>query len=877
MLEFLSNTFLPTLFDMSLTGGIVILCVLAARLALKRAPKIFSYALWAVVLFRLLCPVSLSAGFSLLGALNAPARQASPVVSTVTYVRPAQPAELQPQTELPASQPDGPVSQPAATSAPVVPEQAKETVDWGAVAAWVWLVGAAAMAGYSMIALFRLRRKLVGVFHLVDNIYLADYISTPFVLGLVRPRIYLPSTLTRRELGCIIRHERYHIRHGDHVVKILAFIALCLHWFNPLVWVAFVLAGRDMEMRCDEAVVKAMGEEVKADYSAALLALSTGRLTIAGTPLAFGEGDPKGRIRNLLGRKQPRLWLSVAAGLACGVVIAACAANPAGQSTGGSGRYESMEDFTRQTMAAVKEVTYTPLDNGVPAQEGRTAQVSGTKLARLDKMGELEGLASEGVLEAWIFQYLVQIDVPPEQVALAGGMYEEDGWFDLEGQGGRNIVALRYPDGSYDILYDGPVNDNMSFYGWHNSYEEAIYDWYVEEKSLDLPLYVKAWGEQITYPEGTEPGSYPVHRYDGDGWYLYLPVEGWTQWTAGDTNWFWTSDYCSGFTLTVEHITTNLADYLAGETQGMTPADDSGRVFTAQGNGWCYRDSYVDAVDGGCWKISTKWFDPDLAHSTSAVSPAPGPMAPIHRQALMLMAESFTPDNRITPAAQAPAQENDEPMEAAKQALRQHMEQGQGRLEVSTGQEVRTLAFGEAEREWLQAMGEHMPWQESFPEGFYTLPGSLSLVMDEGSFLCFTPGGNAGQIMIDYVRDGITSSWWTADFQTYLWLTAVLQEQTIEVHDLDGDGFQEILAWPDGEIKTLIIYDFYQDKIQITNVAQELGTGFADYTGLIGNIQREYSSMVCSGTGQISATNVYRYQDGMLTYVCALENALLTT
>ena len=646
MTAFLSQTLFPTLLDMSLTGGIVILCVLAARLALKRAPKVFSYALWAVVLFRLLCPVSLSAGISLLGALNAPARQASPAVSTVTYVRPAQPEELQPQTDLPVSQP---VSRPVATTSPVPPEQAKQPVDWTAVASWVWLAGVAAMAGYSMIALFRLRRKLVGVFHLGDNLYLADYISTPFVLGLFRPRIYLPSTLTRRELGCIIRHEQYHIRHGDHVVKVLAFAALCLHWFNPLVWAAFVLAGRDMEMRCDEAVVKALGEDGKADYSATLLALSTGRLTIAGTPLAFGEGDPKGRIRNLLGRKQPKLWLSVAAGLVCTAVIAACAANPAGQSTGGSGQYESMEDFARQTMAVAKEVTYTPLDNGIPSQEGRTAQVTGTKLVALDKMGELDELAPEGALEAWVFQYLVQIDVPPEQVALAGGMYEEDGWFDLEGQGGRNIVALRYPDGSYDVLYDGPVNDNMSFYGWHNSYEEAIYDWYVGEKSLDLPLYVKDWGEQITYPEGTEPGSYPVHRYDGDGWYLYLPVEGWTQWTAGDTNWFWTSDYCSGFTLTVDYITTNLADYLAGDTKDMTPADDSGRVFMAQGNGWCYRDYYVEAVDGGCWKISTKWFDPDLAHSASAVSPAPGPMAPIHRQALMLMAESFTPDNRITP------------------------------------------------------------------------------------------------------------------------------------------------------------------------------------------------------------------------------------
>ena len=642
MTAFLSRTLVPALFNMSLTAGIVILCVMAARLALKRAPKVFSYALWAVVLFRLLCPVSLPSGFSLLGALDAPARQASPVVSTVTYVQPQRQTEaLQPQT----AEPDTSAADPVPPVVPAEPErQTAPGMDWPAVAAWVWLAGAAGMAGYSIFALLRLRRRLVGSLRLRDNIYLADHISTPFVLGLVRPKIYLPSTLTEGEMGYIIRHEQYHIRHGDHVVKVLAFAALCLHWFNPLVWAAFILAGKDMEMRCDEAVVKELGENVKADYSASLLALATGRLTIAGTPLAFGEGDPKGRIRNLLRWKRPRVWLSLVAGVACVAVIAACAANPAGESsqtpTGGSGQYQSMEDFAQQTMDSVKEVTYCKFSSETVADEEATAQVTGTKVAWLDKMGEVEGLAPEGTLEAWTFNYLVQIDVPTEEVALVGGMYEEDGWFDLEGQGGHNIVALRYPDGTYDVIYDQLVNDNGEFLGSHNSYEEAIYDWYVTDQGLDLPLYVEQWGTSVLGQDGEQEINVTAHRYDGDGWYLYVPVMAWTQWSADPVHSVWVSAYNTGSAITVDYTKTNLADYLAGDTGGMTPAGDSGRVFEAQWDGWSYRYYYVEGTEG-CWRITIRWQDDAITDY---------PYIAIEPLVMARMAESFTPDSRITPA-----------------------------------------------------------------------------------------------------------------------------------------------------------------------------------------------------------------------------------
>lgn len=862
MTAFLSQTLFPTLLNMSLTAGIVILCVMAARLALKRAPKVFSYALWAVVLFRLLCPVSLPSGISLLGALDAPARQASPVVSTVTYVQPRQPAEFQPQTEQLLVEPQTSASDPMA---PVSPEQqATPAVDWSAVAAWVWLAGVLGMAGYSIFALLRLRSRLVGSLRLRDNIYLADHISTPFVLGLVRPKIYLPSTLTEGEMGYIIRHEQYHIRHGDHVVKVLAFAALCLHWFNPLVWAAFILAGKDMEMRCDEAVVRQLGERVKADYSASLLALATGRLTIAGTPLAFGEGDPKGRIRNLLRWKRPRVWLSLVAGIACVAVIAACAANPAGQASqtpaGDSGQYQSMEDFAQQTMDSVKEVTYSKFSGETVADEEATAQVTGTKVAWLDKMGEVEGLAPEGTLEAWTFNYLVQLDVPTEEVALVGGMYEEDGWFDLEGQGGHNIVALRYPDGSYNVLYDQPVNDNLDFYGYHNSYEEAIYDWYVAEKGLDLPPYVEEWSVLDLGPSGEENINIPVHRYDGDGWYLYIPVVAWKQTSADPVHSVWVSEYDTGSAITVDYTKTNLADYLAGDTRGMTPAGDSGRVFEAQGDGWNYRYYYVEGAEG-CWRITIQWQDGGTDGQPLTITAVAAP------KVLALMAESFTPDSRITLSGQGLAMES---------VLKNAGGLTSRLVWVYCNQETELTRTG-TEAEVLEAAAAKLEPIED-PESYMDANGGLCLYLNgpgDSHIGVYAIRSQPYTVLLRYVGDMVNESAIVEDPQLYLYLTAAGENTNVELYDLDNDGFQEALTWPTGEKNNVIIYDFYGDEIHKTDAARELGADFADITRLIGNIQREYGDLVLADVD--GEEGVYQYKDGTLTYVCTLEEALLKT
>lgn len=321
--NFISYELLPIVFNMSVTASAVIVFVLLARLLLKKAPKIFSYALWAVVLFRLLCPVSIITNLSLLGLLDAPVVEATTHTTAVEYIPQDVVHTPAPEVKLPVPGVNHAVNK-------ALPQGEEQTAADPlkapvALATLVWLAGIGVLAAYSVVSLLRFRRRLVGAVLLRDNVYLADYIESPFVMGILRPKIYLPSSLSEQEQGYIILHEQHHIRRGDHIIKALAFFALCIHWFNPMVWVAFVLSSKDMEMSCDEAVVRKLGEGIRADYSASLLSLATGRRIIAGTPLAFGEGDTKNRIKNMLNWKKAKpavLFLAAAAVILSTVVCA---------------------------------------------------------------------------------------------------------------------------------------------------------------------------------------------------------------------------------------------------------------------------------------------------------------------------------------------------------------------------------------------------------------------------------------------------------------------------------------------------------------------------------------------------------------------------
>ena len=314
------NNLFSQVLNMSMTGSVVILLVMLARLILKRAPKIYSYALWSVVLFRLLCPVAFTAPVSVLNALGPEVQEASESTSVV-YFLPAEVSQDSDFSFVPAENQSG-------TDSVQVGESEHTHLDLMMVVSYVWIVGSGIMILYSVIQYIRLRLKLVGAMAYRGNVYRADYIDTPFVMGIFSPKIYLPSDVPMDERKYIIAHERHHIRRCDHIIKLLAYFALCIHWFNPLVWAAFILAGKDMEMSCDEAVIRKMGSQIRADYSASLLRLATHKKIIAGMPLAFGEGDTKGRVMNMAKWKKPKLWVSLICLLLCTTILVACAVNP---------------------------------------------------------------------------------------------------------------------------------------------------------------------------------------------------------------------------------------------------------------------------------------------------------------------------------------------------------------------------------------------------------------------------------------------------------------------------------------------------------------------------------------------------------------------
>ena len=336
-----------SVLNMSLTGAVVICFVMFARLLLRNAPKVFSYALWAVVLFRLLCPVSFSSAFSLLNFTKATVSDSEGLVTSVEYapvidiyqykqeiteaeqeepILNHEPQEVYENQSIPENRTEV-TPTPDAVRQQATAEPVREPIYYAVI---IWLVGMGVMLIYNIYSYYKLGKKIVGAVRLRNNIYLADHIPSPFVMGILRPKIYLPSALEPSERKYIIAHERYHIRRKDHIIKLLAYTALCVHWFNPLVWVAFAMSGKDMEMSCDEAVIGRMGPKIRADYSASLLRLATGHRIIAGTPLAFGEGDTKGRVLNMAKWKKPKFWVVICAAIVCIGVLVACAMNPSG-------------------------------------------------------------------------------------------------------------------------------------------------------------------------------------------------------------------------------------------------------------------------------------------------------------------------------------------------------------------------------------------------------------------------------------------------------------------------------------------------------------------------------------------------------------------
>ena len=306
----MSGIFLK-LLNLSISASWLVLVVLALRLVLKRAPKWVNVLLWGMVALRLMVPFSIESALSLIPS----AETLSP--ETVRF-DPAPTITSGVELIDNAVNPSLRESFAAAPLASVNPLYV-----WTYLAGWVWLIGLAAMLLYALVSYLRLRRRVSASIRLWENIYVCDEVASPFILGIVRPRIYLPSALDEAQRGSVLSHERAHLARRDHWWKPLGFALLAVYWFNPLLWLAYTLLCRDIELACDERVLRGMDAGQVKDYSSALLACSVPRRMLAACPLAFGEVGVGARVKNALRYKKPAFWV-VAASVAVCVVVAVC-------------------------------------------------------------------------------------------------------------------------------------------------------------------------------------------------------------------------------------------------------------------------------------------------------------------------------------------------------------------------------------------------------------------------------------------------------------------------------------------------------------------------------------------------------------------------
>lgn len=305
------NELFLKIINMSISASWLILAVLILRLVLKKAPKWVNVLLWGIVAVRLICPLSFESTLSLIPSaetipldieMAAKPTIDSGVPAINSVVNPVLSSFAPPQHVLTSANP---------------------LQIWIPILNIIWLIGVGTLLLYTAVSYWRLCRKVDTAVRYKDNIFQSENVSSPFVLGLIKPRIYLPFNVNGQDLEHVVAHEQAHIHRKDHWWKPLGFLLLTIHWFNPLMWLAYVLLCRDIELACDEKVIKELDNEQRADYTQALVACSVNRRMIAACPLAFGEVGVKERVKSVMNYKKPAFWVIILAVIAC-VIVAVC-------------------------------------------------------------------------------------------------------------------------------------------------------------------------------------------------------------------------------------------------------------------------------------------------------------------------------------------------------------------------------------------------------------------------------------------------------------------------------------------------------------------------------------------------------------------------
>ena len=458
----MADVFIKTL-NMGIAASWLILAVVVLRILLKRAPKRFRLLLWAVVGLRLVLPVSIESALSLVpsaqtlpeGVMYAAAPELNTGIAALNdAINPAFTAAFAPE--------------PAASANPLqvlLP-----------VASVIWLAGAAVMLLWALVSWLRLRRRVAEAVRLEGNMFESERVASPFVLGLIRPRIYLPFGLDEGAREQVLTHERAHIARGDHVIKPIGWLILAVYWYNPLVWLAYALFCRDIELACDERVIRRLPVSGRADYSQALLDLSRPHHGVGACPLAFGESAVKGRVKSVLTYKRPAFWLIMLAAVLC-IGAAVCFLTDPKAEADDSVQNDSHDYGIPITVTAVLPENFPEqvleFAKGCAAQQAANMDylnISAAEITELASYSEAE-LTDGGV--ACLFKLGARYELAePENVMPAGGMLIEGGWLTRADSGGDRFMLLRRDGDNWS--YVGITTALMLQEAYGGDYDAAV-------------------------------------------------------------------------------------------------------------------------------------------------------------------------------------------------------------------------------------------------------------------------------------------------------------------------------------------------------------------------------------------------------------------
>ena len=494
-----------TILNMSISASVLVLVVLLLRLLFRKAPKWVAVLLWGLVAVRLLCPFALETPFSLMPKTEWITEDTS-FSDENTYFDSVAPEHITPDPNF--------ADNVNVHYYPLEPHiEIHRGVNPVFVLNCVWLAGIAVMLVYMFVSYICVYRRIRGAKQFKDNIYTSEAVSSPFVLGLIRPRIYLPEKMDAVSMSYVIAHEEAHLRRLDHLWKPIGFLLLAVHWFNPLIWIGYILLCRDIEMACDERVVRTMNDEERFDYSEALLACSVSRKMITACPLAFGEVGAKERIMSVLNYKKPAFWIIVAALIACAAAAVFFLTNPIDK---GDPIDEENSYFMMIEEEGIAEIRVsTPINSGGCIHADNSLFKSGEKvwLENLNHIDDLRGVEVAAISESGETVYSVTFPESATNMEIEQLLLQTEWFIPPES------ISMKYTtvkEGSENIIASN-ISERTLTYWVLKGHQEEIWAYRNTAINDTVDETFRKWGERIAaVGVNDERNCVDVYVYDFD-------------------------------------------------------------------------------------------------------------------------------------------------------------------------------------------------------------------------------------------------------------------------------------------------------------------------------------------------------------------------